>query len=150
MKSKRWRTGWAKCLRQPLGYLLLCLTAAAGCGRQSGESGQGAQAPAKAAEPAAAVSVSKPERQTVRQSVGQPGHIEAFEETPLYARIPGYIRKVHVDIGDEIKGPAEEKSDGKAAAQGGDLLAELSVPETVAELEKQKALAAKAAEESKQ
>jgi multidrug resistance efflux pump len=118
---------------------LLCLTALAGCGKQSAESGKATETPAK---PATRVSVTRPERQTVRQVVGQPGQIEAFEQTPIYPRISGYVRKVHVDIGDEIKGPEK--------GEEGQLLAELSVPETVASLEEKKALAAKAAEEIKQ
>src|SRR5262245_58114711 len=126
-------------LRRPLVPVLLCLTALAGCGQQSAEPGKAPEAPAR---PATRVSVTKPERYTVRQAVGQPGQIEAFEQTQIYPRISGYIRKLHVDIGDEIKGPGE--------GQEGQLLAELSVPETVAGLEEKKALAAKAAEEIKQ
>jgi HlyD family secretion protein len=137
-------------LRRPFVPVLLCLSALAGCGKQSPEPGKAAETPAKGAQaPAKAVNVTKPERHTVRQTIGQPGHIEAFEQTPLYARISGYIRKVHVDIDDRIKGPEEEKGADKAA-QGGQLLAELSVPEMVADLEQKKALAAKAAEEIKQ
>ena len=30
----------------------------------------------------------------------QPGQIEAFEETPLYAKLTGYVEKMYVDIGD--------------------------------------------------
>jgi RND family efflux transporter MFP subunit len=117
-----------------------------GCGGQTPEPPKSADGKGK---PAAAVSVAKPERHTVRQQVGQPGWIEAFEQTPIYARIPGYIRKVHVDIGYEIKGPKENKGTGKVV-QEGQLLADLSVPERVADLEQKKALAAKAADEIKQ
>jgi multidrug resistance efflux pump len=148
MKPKRLRAWWGESLRRLLVPALLLPLAAAGCGQQAGEKEKTGDKSAK--EAARAVDVVRPERHTVRQQLGQPGHIEAFEETPLYARIPGYIRKVHVDIGDEIKGPAGEKRAGKAAGQGGQLLAELSVPEMVADLEQKKALAVKAAEEIKQ
>jgi RND family efflux transporter MFP subunit len=134
---------------------LLLLITAAGCGQRAGEAEKAGQTPAQKGDKSAkatarAVDVVRPERHTVRQQLGQPGHIEAFEETPLYARIPGYIRKVHVDIGDEVKGPTGEKRAGQSSGQGGQLLAELSVPEMVADLKQKKALAAKAAEEIKQ
>jgi multidrug resistance efflux pump len=66
------------------------------------------------------VRVVTPERKTVRREVGQPGLIEAFERTPIVSRIPGYVLKWNVDIGDSI--------------HKGDILAELWVPEMVAEL----------------
>src|SRR5262245_4671725 len=114
MKPKRSRAWWGAPLRRLFVPALLLLIAAAGCGKQAGETEKAGQTPAKAGDKSAketprAVDVLRPERQTVRQQVGQPGHIEAFEETPIYARIPGYIRKVHVDIGDEIQGPEEDK-----------------------------------------
>src|SRR4051794_7698913 len=73
--------------------------------------------PAPAAGPGAplAVTVGKPERQELRRTVEQPGHIEAFAETPLLAKVPGFVKAVNVDIGDRVK--------------TGDILAELSVPE---------------------
>jgi RND family efflux transporter MFP subunit len=61
-----------------------------------------------------------PERKTIHREVGQPGVIEAFERTPIVARIPGYVLKWNVDIGDSV--------------HQGDVLAELWVPELVSEL----------------
>src|SRR5262249_34356845 len=132
MKPKRLRAWWGESLQRLLVPALPLLIAAAGCGPQAGETEKAGQTPAKAGdksakEAARAVAVVRPERHMARQQLSQPGHIEAFEETPLYARIAGYIRRFHVDIGDEIKGPAGEKGDSK----GGQLLAELSVPEMV-------------------
>jgi multidrug efflux pump subunit AcrA (membrane-fusion protein) len=60
-------------------------------------------------------------RATIRRSVGQPGSVQAFEQTSIVARIPGYVRKWNVDRGDRVR--------------KGDVLAELSVPEMVSELE---------------
>jgi multidrug resistance efflux pump len=34
--------------------------------------------------------------------VSQPGKIEAFEQTALYAKVPGFVSKWNVDIGDKI------------------------------------------------
>lgn len=78
------------------------------------------------AQPVMRVEVVKPERHTVQRSVGEPGQLEAYETTPIHAKIAGYVRTVNVDIGDEIK--------------SGQILAELYVPELEAEV-KQKAAA---------
>src|SRR4051794_22429468 len=46
-----------------------------------------------------------PVRKTMIRRTEQPGQIEAFEQTPLFAKVTGYVKKVHVDIGDEVEGP---------------------------------------------
>lgn len=88
----------------------------------------GCQQPAQDAKSAASkgdqrprsVTVTRPERKTIRREVGQPGLIEAFERTPIVSKIPGYVLKWNVDIGDSI--------------HKDDVLAELWVPEMVSEL----------------
>jgi HlyD family secretion protein len=93
--------------------------AAAGCERPSEK---------KAGHPAQAVrqvEVIKPERHTVRRSVGEPGQLEAVETTPIHAKIAGYVRVVNVNIGSEIK--------------KGQTLAELWVPEVEADLQETRA-----------
>jgi RND family efflux transporter MFP subunit len=70
------------------------------------------------------VIVDKPKRETLRQTVSQPGQIQAFEHTPIYPKITGYVLKWEVDIGDRVK--------------EGQLLAELYVPELVEELKQKK------------
>jgi RND family efflux transporter MFP subunit len=68
----------------------------------------------------------RPKRKTVRRAIEQPGfNIEAFQETPLYSRITGYVAKWHVDIGDRVS--------------EGQVLAELSVPEMVDDLQQKEA-----------
>ena len=74
-----------------------------------------------------AVTTVHPERQAIRQTVEQPGQIEGFEQTPLYAKVAGYVQKYNVDIGDRVK--------------AGQLLAELSVPELAEELHQKEAAA---------
>jgi len=70
--------------------------------------------------------VVKPVRKTIHYAIEQPGFdIQAFEVTPLYARIPGYVRKWNVDIGDRVQKEA--------------ILATLYVPEREAELEQKAA-----------
>jgi HlyD family secretion protein len=91
------------------------LLAIAGCRQASDE------APPAAKEQATRrVAVVNPERKTIHREVGQPGLIQAFERTPIVARIPGYVLKWNVDIGDPI--------------HQGEVLAELWVPEMVSEL----------------
>jgi multidrug resistance efflux pump len=62
----------------------------------------------------------KPAPKIIRLSVRQPGTIQAFEQTPIFAKIAGYVRKWNVDRGDYVKKDA--------------VLAELDVPELVQEL----------------
>ena len=71
------------------------------------------------------VDVVKPEIKTIRREVAQPGHIEAYERTPIMARIPGYVLKWNVDIGDLVE---KDKT----------ILAELSVPDMESELKLKK------------
>jgi RND family efflux transporter MFP subunit len=71
------------------------------------------------------VEVVRPERHTVQRSVAEPGRLEAYETTPIHAKIAGYVRNVAVDIGYPIK--------------KGQVLAELSVPEMEADLQEKQA-----------
>lgn len=84
-----------------------------------------------------AVSVVSPKKQPLVWSTEQPGTVSAFETTPILAKLPGFVAKVHVDIGDKVEGPTKEKS--------GTLLAELTIPELVAD-GKQKAAEVRRAE----
>ena len=83
-------------------------------------------------EPKAATRVEtvRVERRDIRRSVDEPGQVEAFEVTEIHAKIAGYVRAWHVNIGSQIK--------------KGQLLAELDVPEIDAELEQRKAEIAQA------
>src|SRR5947209_8074267 len=134
-----------------LSYLALLAAAgaalggAAGCQRPTPAAGPpGAADTAKAdaakteaAKAEAVVRVVKPRRETVRHPIEQPGfNIEAYEETPLYARISGYVRKWHADIGDEV--------------HRDQVLAELSVPEREVELRQKEAAVRHAGAQVKQ
>jgi HlyD family secretion protein len=107
------------------------LGGAAGCQRPAPAATPQGQPAAPPAE-ATAVRIVKPERKTVRHPIEQPGfNVEAFQETPLYAKISGYVRKWNVDIGDRVKQDQ--------------VLAELDVPEMEVDL-KQKEAAVRQAE----
>jgi RND family efflux transporter MFP subunit len=73
----------------------------------------------------------KPVRKTLHRAIGQPGQIDAFQQTPLFAKIAGYVKELRVDIGDRVTKDQ--------------LLAVLSVPEVDEELA-QKAAAVKQSE----
>jgi HlyD family secretion protein len=75
--------------------------------------------PAEKIEPPEVTCI-QPERTSLRWTVRQPGYIEAFEETPIFPKIMGYVEKWHADIGDGV--------------HKGDVLAELWVPDLVGEL----------------
>jgi multidrug resistance efflux pump len=88
------------------------------------------------------VSVVRPRPKSLRRSVGQPGAVHAYEETLLFARVSGYVGKVHLDIGQKVRGP-RYSSDGKEI-EPGQILAEVDVPEMVEELNHKKALVSQA------
>jgi HlyD family secretion protein len=76
--------------------------------------------------------------QKLRRVIDQPASVEAFEETPLVARIAGYVAKVDADIGKVVKGPTYDAKG--ELTKPGTLLAELAVPEMLRELEQKQAL----------
>jgi RND family efflux transporter MFP subunit len=88
------------------------------------------------------VPVVAPERKTIRRTIEQPAHLEAFEQTPLYARIAGYLASIDVDMGDRIQGPKAD-TDGRSSAPG-QTLAVIAAPELEATVEQKKALVAQA------
>jgi len=100
------------------------LSLAAGCQRSSPAAPRSEQPEAPAATPA--VRTVKPARKTVRHPIEQPGfNIEAYQETPLYAKVTGYARESNIDIGDSV--------------HRGQVLAELDVPEMEVELKQKEA-----------
>jgi multidrug efflux pump subunit AcrA (membrane-fusion protein) len=47
----------------------------------------------------------KPLRKTLVRYCELPGQTAPLEEAPLLAKVTGYVRKIHVDIGDRVTGP---------------------------------------------
>ncbi|QVL34541.1 efflux RND transporter periplasmic adaptor subunit [Telmatocola sphagniphila] len=106
----------------PLTSLLVVVGFIPGCMKSPGSS---SQEKSKAAQ--TIVSVQTPQKKTIHWSVEQPATIQAYETTPIIAKVPGYISRVLVDIDDKIDGP-EIGWLGEEVKQG-TLLAELSIPE---------------------
>jgi RND family efflux transporter MFP subunit len=96
---------------------LACL---AGCHSSSSAATQRATSSTAAAAPTVGVTAARPARKTLRRETVQPGQIEAFEQTPLLAKLPAYVEKLYVDIGDRV--------------DGGQLLIDLYLPELKDEL----------------
>ncbi len=109
--------------REPIAVAVLVVfaTTAGGCNQASALKADHA--------PAAAVTrveVVKPKRATIRRSTEQPGQIEPYEVTPIYAKVSGYVEKWTVDTG--------------AKVAKGQILAALSVPELDAEAAQKQAM----------
>lgn len=72
------------------------------------------------------VVVDTPKLKDLARICEQPGRIEAYEQTPIYSRVSGYVRAVLVDIGDAVK--------------KGEPLVELDVPDLVEHVNQKEAL----------
>lgn len=71
-----------------------------------------------------------PQRGEIHRFVTLPGTIKANQQATLYAKVPGYLKSIKVDIGDTVK--------------AGQLLAELEVPELNADLVRAKSAVVRA------
>jgi len=67
----------------------------------------------------------QPVRRDLTRIVGQPSFIDSYEQTAIYAKLPAYVEKWNVDIGDRV--------------QKGELLATLYIPELEQEVNLKKA-----------
>jgi HlyD family secretion protein len=106
------RTNDSRTARRRMWPWLLILIGLVGCGKPP--------APAKPVDVEPHVSLVKPPLRTISRTVGQPGFIYAYEQTAIYPKVAGYVKKWKVDIGDRIEKDQE--------------IATLSVPELDAEL----------------
>jgi RND family efflux transporter MFP subunit len=114
---------------------LILLPFIAGCARSPVEvpaAAQSSPAAAPAAAPAAPP-VGRPQRRALVRTVEQPGRVEPFAQTPLVAKVAGYVKAFSADYGDVVR--------------AGQLLAEIDVPELAEELKQKQALVAEAAAE---
>ncbi len=80
-----------------VGLLLMLLPlAASGCGAK----------PLPAKEPLSTdphVSLVKTSKRDLQRVIGQPSFIDSYEQTAIYAKLPAYVLRWNVDIGDPIK-----------------------------------------------
>jgi HlyD family secretion protein len=127
MQFTHWQPASPSGLRRRLFLLaasvsMVLLGTVSGCNRPSAASPEQGAAP-KTPE----VKVVRPEKKDVRHPIERPGfNIEAYEHTPLYAKVAGFVGKWNFDIGAHV-----EKDD---------VLAEVSIPEMVVELSQKEAV----------
>jgi len=76
------------------------------------------------------VSVAHPRRNNAKTGLVLPANVQAFVETPIYARTDGYLKRWLVDIGSQVK--------------AGQLLAEIETPEVDQQLAQMEAAQAQA------
>jgi HlyD family secretion protein len=106
--------------------LLAVLAVVAGCGHNESEpAGKGASSAQKADQQKIRI-----EHRDITMHVDQPGTIQAFESTPVFARIGGYVDKYRVNIGDRVK--------------AGDVLLGMWIPDIVEALNQKKAATSRA------
>ena len=109
----------------------LAFLLAAGCGRS-----ESAKDPAMGKDAVdglgktAGITIVQPQQRDIRMMVVQPGSIQAFEVTPIYSRISGYVDKYRFNIGDHVK--------------TGDILLDMWIPDVVEQLAQKTAEAKKA------
>jgi multidrug efflux pump subunit AcrA (membrane-fusion protein) len=118
-----------------LAVAVLSLLAVAGCGRPPLDPALPAT-PSSSEQTVPTVTIVKPERKTIRRTVSQPGHIQAYEQTPVFSKIAGYVQTLNVDIGDRVS--------------QGQTLAVLWVPEMEVEVAQKQALVSQAEAEVRQ
>jgi len=84
-----------------------------------------ARAAGPAPEPAASVMVARPRSGSLVRRLTLPGSVRAYQEATLYSKVGGYLKSIYVDRGDVVR--------------RGQLLAEVEVPELLADLERARA-----------
>src|SRR6266699_536271 len=79
----------------------------------------------KEATPPVSVQVVQPKRGSITRNVTLPGEIKPYQQAMLYAKVAGYLKTITVDKGDRVK--------------EGDLIADIEVPEMLADRARYKA-----------
>lgn len=105
----------------------------AGCQRTSTEEHLTTKGGGSSDSPIARVTLISPVKRSLTRIVEQPGSIQADEATVLHARVPGYVGKRYVDIGQRVK--------------AGELLLEVVAPELDNDLQEKEARERQAAAE---
>jgi RND family efflux transporter MFP subunit len=115
---------------------LTTLLLVAGCNREPVAGTGNPAIPVLTADDAVSVNVVSPKKQSLTWAIEQPGSVQAFELTPVIAKLPGFVSKVHVDLGDRVTAET--------------LLAEVSIPELVQEVKQKEAMVEQCAAEVEQ
>ena len=113
-----------------LALVFLAAALAVGCNRSAGEPPPSPSESENKEQAGVSVVVVRPKKAPLTRKVRQPGTVQAFERTPIFAKLTGYVSKWHVDKGDPVK--------------KGQVLAELRIPELDVELKQRVALVSQA------
>ena len=117
----------------------------AGCWPEAAVVKEGAKA---SEESVMRVTVVAPQKKTLVRRTEQPGEVRALEETPIFAKVTGFVSKVQVDIGDPIKGPTFDENGN--VKEPGQVLVEIEAPEMMEDVLQKTALVAQAESQIKQ
>ncbi len=110
--------------KYPAGVALIVI-ALVGQGIISGCKPPAAEPAKEAAATPIAVQVVQPKRGPITRNVTLPGEVKPYQQATLYAKVAGYLKKINVDKGDPVK--------------EGDLIADIEVPELLADETRYKA-----------
>jgi membrane fusion protein (multidrug efflux system) len=105
--------------------LVALVLLALGCNREGEAPSHKSQAAAKTEALPVEVKTIHPFRGEIIRSTSFPGEIKAYQQATLYAKVAGYLKSIAVDKGDQVK--------------EGALLAEIEVPELLADRAKSRA-----------
>ncbi|HEX6963651.1 MAG TPA: efflux RND transporter periplasmic adaptor subunit [Lacipirellula sp.] len=83
--------------------LLSFVLTAGGCSYEANGDAVAASEAAGSGQQLEKVMAGPPTRKTLVLTSTQPARIEAYEQTPLFAKLAGYVGEVRVDIGDVVK-----------------------------------------------
>jgi RND family efflux transporter MFP subunit len=79
-----------------LAVVMAVAVLAGGCGRQPPEAKSSVSSVPE-------VHVVKPELRNLTCTVDQPGFVDAYEQTAIYSKVSGFIKRFYVDIGQQVK-----------------------------------------------
>ncbi|MFO0938356.1 MAG: efflux RND transporter periplasmic adaptor subunit [Gemmataceae bacterium] len=82
----------------------------------------------------------KPEKRPVTRLIEQPGSVQAFEETVLFPKIPGYVRALAADPAKVMRQPYDRLIDIGSRVKIDQVLVELAVPELNEEFKQKESL----------
>jgi len=129
-----------------IAFIAFGMLTAAGC-RWSTDPPKGKDA-AAAPAPVPKVAATPPVQKSLRKVVDQPGSILPYEQTELFAKVGGYVSKLHADIGKKVRGPKYDPRGEET--EPGEVLAEIEVPELEQERNQKVAIVAQTKAEADQ
>lgn len=112
-------------MRRDIPLLLLTLSGlfpVVGCNRKPPTTGGATPAAPK-------ISVVKPEQRPIKRMIEQPGTVQAFEETALFAKLPGYVDRIELDPNKKDRAPHDRQIDIGSQVTKDQVLAVLAIPE---------------------